>query len=83
VTIPQIKLFGSKSRVGTGLSNVVPVIPQNWRDKRGRRGCPCPGCPATKRKYVIESSLTHMITHATETNVTSLIYNAVLYKIVK
>jgi hypothetical protein len=32
---------------------------------------------------VIGSSLTHMMTHGTETNVTSLIYNEVLYKIVK
>jgi hypothetical protein len=34
-TIPQIRLFGSGSRVGTGLSSVVP---QNWRDDRGRQG---------------------------------------------
>jgi hypothetical protein len=32
---------------------------------------------------VMESSLIHMMTHGTETNVTSLIYNKVLYKIVK
>jgi hypothetical protein len=32
---------------------------------------------------VIGSSLTHMMTYGTETNVTSLIYNGVLYKIVK
>jgi hypothetical protein len=32
---------------------------------------------------VLGSSLTHMMTHGTETNVTSLIYNEVLYKIVK
>jgi hypothetical protein len=34
-------------------------------------------------KYVLGSSLTYMMTHGTETNVTSLIYNKVLYKIVK
>jgi hypothetical protein len=32
---------------------------------------------------VLGPSLTHMMTHGTETNVTSLIYNEVLYKIVK
>jgi hypothetical protein len=32
---------------------------------------------------VLGSSLTHMMTHGTETNVTTLIYNRVLYKIVK
>jgi hypothetical protein len=32
---------------------------------------------------VLGSSLTHMMTHGTETNVTSLIYNRVLYKIDK
>jgi hypothetical protein len=32
---------------------------------------------------VLGSSLTHIMTHGTETNVTSLIYNRVLYKIVK
>jgi hypothetical protein len=37
-TIPQIRLFGSGSRVGTVLSCVVPVVPQNWRDERGRQG---------------------------------------------
>jgi hypothetical protein len=34
-------------------------------------------------KCVLRSSLTHMMTHGTETNVTSLLYNGVLYKIVK
>jgi hypothetical protein len=34
-------------------------------------------------KCVLGSSLTHMMTHGTETNVTSLLYNGVLYKIVK
>jgi hypothetical protein len=34
-------------------------------------------------KCVLRSSLTHMMTHSTETNVTSLIYNGVLYKINK
>jgi hypothetical protein len=29
---------------------------------------------------VLGSSLTHMMTHGTKTNVTSLIYNRVLYK---
>jgi hypothetical protein len=29
---------------------------------------------------VLGSSLTHMMTHGTETNVTSLIYKGVLYK---
>jgi hypothetical protein len=32
---------------------------------------------------VLGSSLTHMMNHGTETNGTSLIYNGVLYKIVK
>jgi hypothetical protein len=32
---------------------------------------------------VLGSSLTHMMTHGTEMNVTSLIYSEVLYKIVK
>jgi hypothetical protein len=32
---------------------------------------------------VLGSSLTHMMTHDIETNITSLIYNEVLYKIVK
>jgi hypothetical protein len=32
---------------------------------------------------VLGSSLTHMMTHGTEMNVTSLMYNEVLYKIVK
>jgi hypothetical protein len=32
---------------------------------------------------VVVLSLTHMRTHDTETNVISLIYNGVLYKIVK
>ena len=32
---------------------------------------------------VLGSSLTHMMTHDIETNITSLIYNGVLYKIVK
>jgi hypothetical protein len=34
-------------------------------------------------KCVMGSSLTHTMTHGTEMNVTSLIYNGVLYKIVK
>jgi hypothetical protein len=34
-------------------------------------------------KCVLGSILTHMMTHGIETNVTSLIYNRVLYKIVK
>ena len=34
-------------------------------------------------KCVLGSSLTHMMTHRTETNVTSFIYNKVLYKITK
>jgi hypothetical protein len=34
-------------------------------------------------KCVLGSSLTHMMTHGTETNVASLIYNGVLYKITK
>jgi hypothetical protein len=34
-------------------------------------------------KYVLGSSLTYMMTHGTETNVTSFIYNGVLYKIDK
>jgi hypothetical protein len=34
-------------------------------------------------KCVLGSSLIHMITHGTEMNVTLLIYNGVLYKIVK
>jgi hypothetical protein len=42
---------------------------------------PNPGANFTK--CVLGSSLTHMMTHATETNVTSFIYNGVLYKIVK
>jgi hypothetical protein len=33
-------------------------------------------------KCLLGSSLTHMMTHGTETNVTSLIYNGGLYKIV-
>jgi hypothetical protein len=34
-------------------------------------------------RCVLGSSLTHMMTHGIETNVTSLIYNGVMYKIVK
>jgi hypothetical protein len=34
-------------------------------------------------KCVLRSSLRHMMTHSTEMNVTSLIYNEGLYKIVK
>jgi hypothetical protein len=32
---------------------------------------------------VLGPSLTHMMTHGIETNITSLIYNGVLYKIIK
>jgi hypothetical protein len=32
---------------------------------------------------LLGSSLTHMMTHGTETNITSLIYNIILYKIIK
>jgi hypothetical protein len=32
---------------------------------------------------VLGSSITHMMTRGTETNITSLIYNGILYKIVK
>jgi hypothetical protein len=32
---------------------------------------------------VLVTSITHMMTHGIETNVTTLIYNRVLYKIVK
>jgi hypothetical protein len=44
------------------------------------------GGPKPRRELspgVLGSSLTHMMTHGTEMNVTSLIYNEVLYKIVK
>jgi hypothetical protein len=34
-------------------------------------------------KCVLRSSLTHIMTHGTETNVTSLMYNEILYKVVK
>jgi hypothetical protein len=39
--------------------------------------------PGRELHCVLGSSLTHMMTHATEKNVTSLIYNEVLYKIDK
>jgi hypothetical protein len=39
--------------------------------------------PEREIKCVLGSSPTHMMTHGTETNVTTLIYNGVLYKIVK
>jgi hypothetical protein len=39
------------------------------------------GSRARKAKCVLGLSLTHMMTHGTETNVTSLIYSWVLYKI--
>jgi hypothetical protein len=45
-----------------------------------------PGCRGPNRArltYVIGSSLTHMMSHGTVMNVTSLLYNGVLYKIVK
>jgi hypothetical protein len=45
-------------------------------DFRGRK-------PEREIKCVLGSSPTHMMTHGTETNVTTLIYNGVLYKIVK
>jgi hypothetical protein len=41
------------------------------------------GQTRTRIRCVLRSSLTHMITHGTDMNVTSLIYNGVLYKIVK
>jgi hypothetical protein len=37
----------------------------------------------TQSPGVLGPGLTHMMTHGTETNVTTLIYNGVLYKIVK
>jgi hypothetical protein len=39
--------------------------------------------PEHELHSVLGSSLTHMMTHGTEMNVTSLIYNKVLYKIDK
>jgi hypothetical protein len=39
--------------------------------------------PGREIKCVLGSSITHMMTHGTEMNVTSLICNGVLYKIDK
>jgi hypothetical protein len=41
------------------------------------------GQTRARLKCVLGSSLTHMMIHGTETIATSLIYNGVLYKIVK
>jgi hypothetical protein len=41
------------------------------------------GQTRVRLKCVLGSSLTHMMTHGTEMNVTSLLYNGVMYKIVK
>jgi hypothetical protein len=48
--------------------------------------CVTPGFMGQTRariKCVLLSSLTHMMTHGTETNVISLVYDGVPYKIVK
>jgi hypothetical protein len=37
-TIPQIRLFGSGSRVGTGLSSVVPCCPSNLEGRERTSG---------------------------------------------
>jgi hypothetical protein len=48
-TIPQRRLFGSVSRVGTGLSHCCPQLSLKIGGTReDARGRPCPGCPATK-----------------------------------
>jgi hypothetical protein len=39
--------------------------------------------PTKQTPRVLGPSLTHMMTHDTEINVTTLIYNMILYKIVK
>jgi hypothetical protein len=57
-----------------------------WPEFRSRchtRILGAPNTGANFTKCVLGSSLTHMMTHGTETNVTSLIYNGILYKIVK
>jgi hypothetical protein len=41
------------------------------------------GKPGRISNVCYRSSFTHMMTHGTEKNVTPLIYNGVLYKIVK
>jgi hypothetical protein len=49
-TIPQIRLFGSGSRVGTGLSQCCPQLSLKIGGTReDARERPCPYCPATKR----------------------------------
>jgi hypothetical protein len=49
-TIPQIRLFGSRSRVGTKLSQCCPQLSLKIGGTReDDRGRPCADCPATKR----------------------------------
>jgi hypothetical protein len=49
-TIPQIRLFGLGSRVGTRLSQCCLQLSLKIGGTReDARGRPCPGCPATKR----------------------------------
>jgi hypothetical protein len=55
-TIPQIRLFGSGSKVGTGLSQGYPQLSLKIGGTREDvRGRPCPGCPATK--HTLRSSI--------------------------
>jgi hypothetical protein len=52
-TISQIRLFGSESRVGIGLSQCYPLLSLKIGGTReDARGCPCPSCPATKRALI-------------------------------
>jgi hypothetical protein len=55
-TIPQISLFGSGSRVGTGLSQCCPQLSLKIGGTREDvRGHPCPGCLATKHTLSVMS----------------------------
>jgi hypothetical protein len=56
---------------------------QKWRGARGVSHPDLGGQTRSRLTCVLGSSLTHMMTHGTETNVTSLIYNGVMYKIIK
>jgi hypothetical protein len=52
-TIPQKRLFGSESRVGTELSQCCPQLSLKIGGTReDDSGRPCPGCPATKRTLI-------------------------------
>jgi hypothetical protein len=67
----EVAHFIHKSCIPSSQGLKKPVAPRFKGQTRARIKC------------VMGSSLTHMMTQGTETNVTYLIYNGVMYKIVK